>query len=82
MSKLGLSPNRVIGTFLAKPQPLPKLIVMQYHTDSPKRSKYPFTAILILLVHLGLGYMIYQQVMPNGGTDQQTIQHQEAPAIP
>lgn len=28
-----------------------------------KRSSYPFSVVLILLVHLALGYFIYQQVV-------------------
>ena len=56
---------------------------MQHTTASPKRSKYPRTAVFILLVHLGLGYMIYQEVIrPNNGTEQKAIQTQETPAIP
>lgn len=56
---------------------------MQHHTNAPKRSKYPLTAVFILLVHLGLGYMVYQQVIhPNSGTAQKAIQQQETPAIP
>ncbi|MBK6932586.1 MAG: hypothetical protein IPH12_17695 [Saprospirales bacterium] len=59
---------------------------MQRTISPAKRSNYPFTAILILLVHLGLGYVIYQQVIQpkNGvdGTELKAIQPQETPAIP
>ncbi len=56
-------------------------------TDSPsKRSNYPLTAVFILLVHLVLGYVIYQQVMQPkkgaDGTELKAIQQQESPAIP
>ena len=52
-----------------------------------KRSNYPFSVVLILLVHLVLGYMIYQKVVhPAGATsaESKTIAaHQpEKTAIP
>jgi hypothetical protein len=63
-----------------------KFVTMQ-RTDYPtKRSNYPFTAMLILLVHLGLGYYIYQHVtQPNtstNGTELKAINQQDTPAIP
>ncbi|TNE65532.1 MAG: hypothetical protein EP344_02945 [Bacteroidetes bacterium] len=58
-----------------------------HRTSSPsKRSNYPLTAVLILLVHLGLGYMIYQEVMKPeksaDGTELKAIYQQDQPAIP
>lgn len=34
--------------------------VMQRTTSAPKRSGYPLSGLLILLLHMGLGYAIYQ----------------------
>lgn len=52
-----------------------------------KRSSYPFSVVLILLAHLVLGYMIYQQVaQPDrvNPTASKTIVSQKPakPAIP
>jgi hypothetical protein len=40
--------------------------VMQRTTSAPKRSGYPFSALLILVLHLGLGYAIYQYAIKPG----------------
>jgi len=39
---------------------------MQRTVPAPKRSGYPLSALLILLVHLGLGYAIYQYATQPG----------------
>lgn len=75
-----------MARFLANPKSYQKYVIMQ-RTDYPaKRSNYPFTALLILLVHLGLGYYIYQQVTQpskgTAGTELKAIQQQDEPAIP
>lgn len=75
-----------MARFLAIPKLYQKYVIMQ-RTDYPaKRSNYPFTALLILLVHLGLGYYIYQQVTQpskgTAGTELKAIQQQDEPAIP
>ncbi len=56
-------------------------------THSPaKRSQYPFSVLLILLVHLGLGYYVYQQMTQataeKSGTELKAIEQPAAPAIP
>lgn len=59
---------------------------MQRTDSTPKRSNYPFTVILILLVHLGLGYALYQKVaQPEKGmegTELKAIHQQDTPVIP
>lgn len=60
---------------------------MNTTSTSAKRSNYPFSAVLILIVHLALGYMIYQKVVakPAGtnATELKAISSQpEKPAIP
>ena len=59
---------------------------MQRTMSPAKRSNYPFTVALILLVHLGLGYAIYRQAIHPAksadGTELKTIKQQDSPAIP
>ncbi|MEQ1745202.1 MAG: hypothetical protein ABMA02_07250 [Saprospiraceae bacterium] len=43
---------------------------MQRTSSSPKRSAYPLSTALILILHLGLGYAVYQYATtPGAGTE-------------
>lgn len=63
-----------------------KTDTVMYRTSSaPKRSGYPLSAILILLVHLGLGYAIYQYVAnpaPTASTLEPATNSISTPAVP
>ena len=50
-----------------------------------KRSNYPVTVALVILVHLGLGYMIYQEVAKPGAITTELKKNnpeQAKPAVP
>ena len=47
---------------------------MNISSAPAKRSSYPFSVVLILLVHLALGYMIYQEAaQPTNANTSTTI---------
>lgn len=58
---------------------------MHRTASAPKRSGYPLSAILILIVHLGLGYVLYQYVAkpaPAASTSEPTTIATSTPAVP
>lgn len=60
---------------------------MQTSMAPAKRSNYPFSVVLILFLHLALGYVIYNKVVAhtagNNGTElKQPTQQQEETATP
>lgn len=58
---------------------------MQTTPAPAKRSNYPFSVVLILILHLALGYVIYNKVTQttdNNGTEMKQTTKQGETAIP
>jgi hypothetical protein len=45
---------------------------MQTTPAPAKRSNYPFSVVLILILHLALGYVIYNKVTQTAGSNHST----------
>ncbi len=60
---------------------------MQTSLAPAKRSNYPVSVVLIVILHLALGYVIYNKVAPTAGNNngielKQTTQQQGETVIP